>query len=80
MTIYSQLHRVLDKPIEFYAKFSFSIFQFQDFVLIILAILVSCGLSRVYVHMGRSLDPGHAPVLCTKFTPARPAGVNLYIQ
>ena len=40
-------------------------------VIIILAILVSCGLSRVYGH-----DPGHAPVLCTKFTPARPAGVG----
>jgi len=32
MTIYSQLHRGLDKPIEFYANFLFSIFQFQDFV------------------------------------------------
>ena len=39
-------------------------------ILITLAILVSCGLSRVYVHKGRNHDPGHTPVLCTKYAAA----------
>ena len=45
-------------------------------ILITLAILVSCGLSRMYVHKGRNHDPGHTLVVCTKYAAARPAGAG----